>query len=165
MWQFDQNDGFLSCVDCYDRESDGHTQDAVLTGPEFHTLFEVLQKAGLILAPDAGSDDRITELYRVYLQPIACESLLATPIRHHDQTVGSLWFEHNSLSSSWLNEEISFARANASMLALRFSSNQKPISSSVLKKEDTDAAADAAAPTAQTTLTPRKTRPETRTTS
>ena len=161
VWQFDQNDGLLRCVDCYDRESDGHTQDTVLTGPEFHTLFEVLQKAEIILAPDAGSDDRIAELYRVYLQPIGCESLLAVPIRHHDQTVGSLWFEHNRLSRSWLNEEISFARAIASMLALRFSANQKPVSSSVLKKEDTDVAADAAAPKAQTTSTPRKTRPET----
>ena len=147
VWQFDQEGERLRCIDCYDRESDGHTQDTMLTKTEFHHLFDTLQKDEDILAPDAGIDNRIAELYRVYLQPLGCESLLAVPIRHHDQTIGSLWFEHDRLSRNWSNEEISFAFAIANMLALRFSEVQKFIPTSTAQKEDTNAPGDSVVPT------------------
>ena len=143
VWHFDDGGKQLRCIDCYDRESDGHTQDTVLTKADFHLLFDTLQKAEDIRAPEAGKDDRIAELYRVYLQPLGCESLLSVPVRHHDQTVGSLWFEHDRMSRDWSTEEISFARAIANMLALRFSAEQKPISNSAVKNEDTAAFGDA----------------------
>jgi adenylate cyclase len=151
VWQFDQDGGLLRCIDCYDRESDGHTQDTMLPETEFHHLFEVLQKAEDICAPNAGDDNRLAELYRVYLQPQGCESLLAIPVRYHDQTVGSLWLEHDRLSRDWSTEEISFARAIANMLALRFSADQKPISTSEVEKEGIDASGDAAGPATQAT--------------
>lgn len=160
VWQFDKDGGLLRCIDCYDRESGGHTQDTMLTEADFHHLFDTLQKAEDMLSPDAGNDKRIAELYRIYLQPLGCESLLAIPIRHHDQTVGSLWFEHDRLSRNWSTEEISFARAIANMLALRFLADQKPISTSAMKKEDTDASGDAEGPTIETTAVARETRPE-----
>jgi len=145
VWQFDQSGGRLRCVDCYDRESDGHTQDTLLTRTEFQHLFDVLQKDEDVCAPEAGSDNRISELYLSYLQPMGCESLLAVAIRHHGQTVGSLWFEHDRLSRNWSNEEIFFARAIANMLALRFSAGSEPTVASAVDREDLDDAAEAEA--------------------
>ena len=150
VWQFDPDGALLRCIDCYDRESDGHTQDTLLTRNEFHHLFDVLQKAEDVCAPEAGENSRVSELYQAYLQPLGCESLLALPICHHGQTVGSLWFEHDRLSRNWSNGEISFARAVANMLAMRFSADAKPTSTSAVEKEDIDFVADAAARTKKT---------------
>jgi class 3 adenylate cyclase len=136
VWQFDQNGEQLRCIDCYDRESDGHTRDTQLTQTEFHRLFDLLQQADDVCAPNAGQDSRIAELYRLYLQPLGCESLLSVPIRHHDQSVGSLWFEHDRLSRNWSDEEISFARAIANMLALRFSAEQNTSVPPAGKRDD-----------------------------
>jgi class 3 adenylate cyclase/GAF domain-containing protein len=136
VWQFDDDGTLLRCVDCYDRESDGHTRGTLLAKGEFHNLFDLLQKDEDVCAPNAGQDNRITELYRAYLQPLGCESLLSVPIRQHDQTVGLLWFEHDRLSRNWSNEEISFARAIANMLALRFSAEQNRIAPSAGKRDD-----------------------------
>ena len=41
VWQFDASAGVLTCIDCYDRESDDHTRGTVLTGADMHRLFEV----------------------------------------------------------------------------------------------------------------------------
>jgi len=140
VWQFEQDGGRLKCIDCYDRESDGHTQDTMLTRAEFHHLFDVLQKDEDVCAPQAGENSRLSALYHAYLQPMGCESLLAVPICRHDQIVGSLWFEHDRLARNWSNEEISFARAIANMLALRFSADAKPTVTSAVSREDIDAA-------------------------
>lgn len=160
VWHFDDGGKLLRCIDCYDRESNGHTQDTVLKKADFHLLFDMLQKAEDFRAPDAGNDNRLAELYRVYLQPLGCESLLSVPIRHRDQTVGSLWFEHDRLSRSWSAEEISFARAIANMLALRFSEDQKCILTAIAQKEDTDNSGDSAVPTTGAAAAGIKTRPE-----
>jgi adenylate cyclase len=160
VWQFDHDGNQLRCLDSYDRESDGHTQDTLLTEADFHNLFDSLQKAEDILAPEAGNDNRLSELYRVYLQPLGCESLLSVPIRLHDQTVGALWFEHDRLPRNWSTEEISFARAIANMLALRFSADQKQISALTAKKDDTEVLDLSQVPTNQAIAAKREISPE-----
>jgi adenylate cyclase len=160
VWRFDQDGDRLRCIDCYDRESDGHTQDTMLTRTEFHHLFDVLQKAEDVCAPEAGENSRLSELYQAYLQPMGCESLLAVPICRHDQTVGSLWFEHDRLARDWSSEEISFARAIANMLALRFSADSKPTVTSAVSREDIDAAADTAVRIKKASAAVPETRPE-----
>ncbi|MEJ2729503.1 MAG: adenylate/guanylate cyclase domain-containing protein [Deltaproteobacteria bacterium] len=160
VWQFDDDGRLLRCIDCYDRESDGHTRDTILTRAEFHHLFDVLQKTEDVCAPEAVNDNRLSKLYRAYLQPMGCESLLCVPIRHHDQIVGSLWFEHDRLSRDWSNEEISFARAIASMLALRFSAEQNPIVPSLVKEDDIEDSGLTPAPAKETTAAVRETRPQ-----
>ncbi len=160
VWQFDQDGELMRCIDCYDRESDGHTQDTLLTKTEFHYILEILQKAEDICAPNVNDDNRLAELYRVYLQPMGCESLLSVPIRHHEQTLGSLWFEHDRLSRDWSNEEISFARAIANMLALRFSVDQKRISVPTAKRDDSEVLGLAQVPKKQAIAAARETRPE-----
>ncbi|MBW2411279.1 MAG: GAF domain-containing protein, partial [Deltaproteobacteria bacterium] len=125
VWHFDDDINSLRCINCYDLESDGHTRETVLTKLDFPHLFEVLQKGAEIRTTDAGRDDRLSELYPVYMQPLGCESLLVAPVRHRDEIVGSLWFENDRMSGGWSTEEISFANAIANMLALRFSVDQR----------------------------------------
>ena len=146
VWYFDDDGQFLSCIDCYDQESNGHTQGTVLARADFPQLFDLLQNGEDISASDAETDSRLTELYRVYLQPLGCESLLAVPICYHDRTAGALWFEHERLSHGWSPEEISFAHTITNMLALQFSADRKSTPPPAYHQEETDSAEDSAAP-------------------
>ena len=136
LWNFDDGGQFLKCIDSYDRESYGHTKGTVLDRADFPALFDLLQNGEEISAIDAETDTRLAELYRMYLQPLGCESLLAVSIRYHGQTVGALWFEHDRLHRGWSAEEISFAHAIADMLALRLSVDPTCIGAFSQPKED-----------------------------
>jgi hypothetical protein len=146
VWQFDDDVQFLRCIDSYDQESNGHTQGTVLARADFPQLFDILQNGEDISLHDAETDGRLTELYRVYLQPLGCESLLAVPIRYHDRTAGALWFENERLPHGWSTEEVSFAHAIANMLALRFSADRKSTPAPAYHPEEKDSAEDSAAP-------------------
>jgi class 3 adenylate cyclase len=146
VWHFDDDGQFLSCIDCYDQESNGHTRGTVLSRADFPRLFDLLQNGEDISTSDAQTDGRLTELYRVYLQPSGCESFLAVPIRYRDRTAGALWFEHERLPLGWSSQKSSFARAIANMLALRFSADRKSTPAPAYHQEETDSAEDSAAP-------------------
>jgi adenylate cyclase len=101
VWYFDDDGQFLRCIDCYDRESQGHTQETVLDRADFASMFDLLLRGETVSAADAEKEDFLAELYRVYLQPLGCESLLAVPIRYHDWTAGALWLEHERRARDW----------------------------------------------------------------
>ena len=149
LWHFGDGGRFLRCIDSYDRESKGHTRGTVLARADFSPVFDLLQNGEDISASDADSDSRLAELYRLYLQPLGCESFLAVSIRFHDHTLGALWFEHERLTRSWSTEEISFAHDIANMLALRFSADRKLTPASVNQKDETIGAEDSTAPGAR----------------
>lgn len=123
IWRLVENGKALACDDCYDRESVGHTQGTLLEQNDFPQLFESLKKPEEIVVVAAGSDPRTSELQRLYLEPLGCRSLLSVPVSHRGQTTGAIWFEHDGKAGSWDSGDISFARAVASMLALRFSAD------------------------------------------
>jgi len=142
IWHFVDNGRRMTCDDSYDRESEGHTQGTWLEQKDFSQLFKALKNKEEIIAGDAGSDPRTSELYRVYLEPLGCRSLLSVPVIHRDQTIGAVWIEHEGQARSWGSGEISFLRAVAGMLALRFSVRQRhePIQTDI--SGDSDPAID-----------------------
>jgi len=119
VWHFVDDGKQLMCGDCYDRESSGHTQGTLLERDDYPQLFSALQKGEEIVVSHAADDPLLSELYRVYLHPQGCRSLLAVPVTLQRKTAGAIWFEHEGRARAWGPEDISFARAIAGMLALR----------------------------------------------
>jgi class 3 adenylate cyclase len=146
IWHFVDNGRRMTCDDSYDRESEGHTQGNWLEQKDFPQLFKALKNKEEIIAGDAGSDSRTSELYRVYLEPLGCRSLLSVPVIHRDQTIGAVWIEHEDQARSWDSGDISFLRAVAAMLALRFSVSPKhePLTADI--SSDADPVIDLSAP-------------------
>ncbi len=123
LWTRSDGGQVLVCDDCYDRESDGHTQGARLARYELSPVFEVLDQGGELAVLKADDDPTTAELHRVYLYPFGCEALLAVPTIHQGQSVGSIWFEDEKRTIDWSHETLTFARAIASMLALRLTAD------------------------------------------
>jgi class 3 adenylate cyclase len=115
----------LICNQCYDRESDGHTQGAQFARGDVPLLFEVFDRCGELAVLKADSDPRTAELHRLYLHPFGCDALLAVPIVTHDTSIGSVWFEDERRAVDWDPETLTFARAIANMLALRMSPDMR----------------------------------------
>ena len=119
LWRLVDGGEWLVCDNCYDRESDGHTQGSRLARADLPQLFEVIDRGDELMVMQADSDPRTAELHRVYLLPFGCEALLAVPIVNRGTTIGSVWFEDERRAADWSPETCTFARAIASMLALR----------------------------------------------
>jgi class 3 adenylate cyclase len=119
LWRLVDGGEWLVCDHCYDRESDGHTQGSRLARADLPQLFEVVDRGDELRVMQADSDPRTAELHRVYLLPFGCEALLAVPIVNRGTTIGSVWFEDERRAADWSPETRTFARAIASMLALR----------------------------------------------
>ena len=126
VWHFVDDGKQLTCDDCYDRESSGHTQGTVLERDDYPQLFDTLQTGKEIVVSDAADDPLLSELYRVYLNPLGCRSLLAVPVTLHSRTAATIWFEHEGKARGWGSEDISFARAIAGMLSLRLAATGVP---------------------------------------
>jgi hypothetical protein len=123
LWTRTGGGQVLLCDDCYDRESDGHTQGARLMRYDLSPVFEALDQGGEVAVIKADDDPRTAELHRLYLHPFGCEALLAASIMHQGVSVGSIWFEDERRAADWSPESLTFARAIAAMLALRLTAD------------------------------------------
>ena len=142
VWHFVDDGKQLLCDDCYDRESSGHTQGTLLERDDYPQLFDALLKGEEVVISDAADDPLLSDLYRAYLNPLGCRSLLTVPVILHGQTAGTIWFEHEGQARAWGPEDISFARAIAGMLALRLAAVQKPATSLPVPEISADTTVD-----------------------
>lgn len=123
LWTSKNGGKELVCDDCYDRESEGHTQGVHLARDDLSPVFEVLEKGAELAVRKADDHPTTAELHRSYLHPFGCEALLAVPIIHQGTCVGSIWFEDERRAEDWSPETVTFARAIAAMLALRLTAD------------------------------------------
>jgi hypothetical protein len=119
VWGYYQDEKILKCEDSFDRRTNGHTRGTELNLDDYPRLLQDLIKGEDIIIADSADDLRTSKLHRVYLGPLGCAALLAIPVMPGGSLVGTVWFEHEETIRAWKSEEISFARAIASMLALR----------------------------------------------
>jgi class 3 adenylate cyclase len=108
----------LVCLDCYDRDTGGHTHGTRLAREDYPELLAALQSEPLIAAVDAGEDIRLASLNRVYLQPLGCRALLAVPVKAAARALGAVLLEDTSQRTEWPAHTAAFARALANVLAV-----------------------------------------------
>jgi adenylate cyclase len=108
VWQLEGP--VLHCIDCFDRETGGHTSKAELREGECPGLFGALRRGEEIEVDDAAADPRTADAYTLYLQPVGCRSLLSVPVRRRQDLVGALWFEDPDTDRSTRTDSRSIAR-------------------------------------------------------
>jgi class 3 adenylate cyclase len=123
VWGYYEEESQFQCEDSFDRSTKGHTGGTVLKIDNFPRLFEELIKGEEIVINDTAADSLTAKLHEVYLGPLGCTSLLAMPVMPGGMLAGAIWFEHEETIRAWGTEDISFARAIASLLELRLSAS------------------------------------------
>jgi adenylate cyclase len=126
IWRLDADNATLTCLDCFDRDTGGHTQGSRLTRAEHPELFNALEDKTVFRAIDVTADPRLSSLHHHYLGPLGCRSLVGVPIRVADRVAGALWLEDTGRRLEWPEHTLSFAKAVANLLAIS-SARQAPI--------------------------------------
>ncbi len=126
IWRLDTDNGSLTCLDCFDRDTGGHTQGSRLTRAEHPELFTALQDQTVFRAIDVTADPRLSSLHHHYLGPLGCRALISVPVRVADRVTGALWLEDTGRRLEWPEHTLSFAKALANLLAMR-SARHTPI--------------------------------------
>lgn len=133
-WGYDEDQRILTCEDSFDRGTNGHTGGTMLKVDDYPQLLEDLIQGEAVVISDTAADPRTSELYRTYLEPLGCRSLLAVPVMPGGRLAGAVWLEHEETIRKWASEDLSFGRAIASMLALRLSATRAQYTASTTKQ-------------------------------
>ncbi|MGD8251191.1 MAG: adenylate/guanylate cyclase domain-containing protein [Desulfobacterales bacterium] len=121
LWRLEPEMDQLVCVECFDKESRGHSRGATLNRQEYPELFQAATAGETIQLTETGRDPRTKELTRTYLAPLGCVALMAVPVKVRSEMSGAgmIWFEHDDTTRGWSREDLQFARSIAGVLALR----------------------------------------------
>lgn len=150
IWRLVDNGTTLTCDDCYDRESDGHTQGSELAEYHFPQVFQIIRDGEAFAIDDTENDPRTAELFRIYLGPLGCRSLQSLAILHRGEVVGVIWFEDEGGKRTQAAEETAaFGRAIANMLALRLAATH---SKAPFHDHETDRAIERSSRATQTSI-------------
>ena len=123
VWGYYEEENHLQCEDSYDRSTKGHTRGIVLKEDDYAWLFKEFINGEDIVVNETAIDPLTSKLHQLYLEPLGCASLLAIPVRPGGRLAGAIWFENEETQRAWGTEDISFARAIASLLDLRLSAS------------------------------------------
>jgi class 3 adenylate cyclase len=108
----------LICLDCYDRDTGGHTHGTRLPHQDYPELLRALEEEPLLAAVNAEEDLRLASLHRLYLQPLGCRALLAVPVKAGPHLMGAVLLEDAAQRTTWPAHTKAFARALANLLAV-----------------------------------------------
>jgi adenylate cyclase len=126
LWQTDNRCSDISCVDCFDQETKGHTTGAEIRRAECPELLEALFHGDEIAVDDAAEDPRTARLATIYLNAVGCRSLLSVPIANPSGVVGFVWIEDGGTTGRQAVDAKSFARTIAYMMGVRFAPASAP---------------------------------------
>jgi len=117
IWNATATPRAMTCLDCYDRETGGHTHGTRFGWQDYPELFQALESAPYLAAVDPAEDVHLASLQRVYLQPLGCRALLAVPLKAAGRLIGAILLEDTPQRSAWHPHTAAFARALADLLA------------------------------------------------
>lgn len=126
LWQLDDRHGGITCRDCYDQESNGHTTGTDIRRAECPELLDALERGEEIAAADAAEDARTAGLARGYLRAVGSHSLLSIPIRGGAGVVGCIWIEDAGAVGRQGVEAQAFTRTIAYLIGSRFAPASEP---------------------------------------
>lgn len=116
IWHLLPGGQVLRCIDCFDREANGHVTGIELLRAELPALFRHLAAGRAIDAPDAARDPTTAELHRGWMHAFGSRALLSVPVMAGEAAVGAVWLEDVPQDAPAAAD---FARAVANMVALR----------------------------------------------
>jgi class 3 adenylate cyclase len=126
LWQLDPRQGGITCLDCYDQESNGHTAGTDIRRAEGPELLAAIERGEEIVVADAAQDARTAGLARGYLGAVGSRALLSVPIRRGAVVSGCLWIEDAGAAGRQGVEAQSFARTIAHLVGTRFAPASEP---------------------------------------
>ncbi|MBL8699892.1 MAG: GAF domain-containing protein, partial [Alphaproteobacteria bacterium] len=120
LWRVSSDSNAMVLEDCRDRENDGHTAGVELTRTEMPGFFAAAEAGQELEVAEAAKDARTADFHKLYLKRMGSRSVITVPIRSGERWLGLVVVE------DWRADgALSFARAVANMLAVRFAARAR----------------------------------------
>jgi diguanylate cyclase (GGDEF)-like protein/PAS domain S-box-containing protein len=116
VWEFDPDNGCLTCMALYDRATESFERGATLYERDIPRYFEALAGQRLIDADRAQTDPRTRELAEGYLIPLDIRSMLDATLRFEGRLRGVLCAESAGRDRSWTPDEKVFVSSLAELI-------------------------------------------------
>ncbi len=120
IWQFNQYDKNITCLDCYELVTQQHTQGEVIFEKNYPKYFSALQKESIIKANDIKTHPEVREFLDEYFAKYNIVALLDVPFFLEGNFAGVICFEQQHEERIWKNEEIMFTHCLSSVLSLTY---------------------------------------------
>ncbi len=118
IWLYSDDHTELHCVDLYEPATQHHSAGMSLSTSAYPAYFRALEQQRAIVAHDARSDPRTSQLAAAYLEPIGIASLLDAPLWRGNRVVGVMSCEHVGTPRTWTRDEEAFAGSVADQVCL-----------------------------------------------
>lgn len=117
VWQYNAGRSHIDCLDLYEHSSATHGIAASISRSSCPAYFEALRTGAMIVAPDARTDPRTSELTVSYLAPLDIFSILDAPFKVAGEVEGVLCCEQTGHQREWSHDEVTFMVAVAQVLS------------------------------------------------
>lgn len=117
VWFFVEDGRRLRCVAAAGERRPSGESDLFLEAASYPAYFEALRKGRMVVADDAMTDRRTSELVQDYLEPHHIVSMLDAAVRVRGEVVGAVCHEHTGDRRAWQPDETAFACALADQIA------------------------------------------------
>ena len=118
IWLFEDRGAALRCACLYHRSTDSHEAGGELALAGLPRYRLALEEHRGIVAHEARTDPRTSELTVGYLVPQGIFSMLDAPLFQHGEVVGVVCHEHVGSPRQWTEAEVAFAESVADLVAL-----------------------------------------------
>jgi PAS domain S-box-containing protein len=118
VWLLAKDKKELILIDAYDRTRSIHMREGLLYLKDYPNFYSALCTGRVIVAPDAGSDQRTKELATQLLQPQVIRSMIVAGVWVRGEIAGAIYLESLDAQRRWYADEIAFAGAVADQASL-----------------------------------------------
>lgn len=122
IWRYVQAEGYIECLDLYEKVYERHSQGTLLYQKDFPSYFKALEEGVVIDADNAHTNFYTREFSEVYLTPLQIYSMLDVPFYVEGTLSGVICFEHQFYFRKWKPEEIMFTTSVCAVLSVSYQS-------------------------------------------
>lgn len=135
IWLYEGPDTIV-CRELLEAESQSWSRGTSLARSAAPAYFEAIAEQNIVAVSDVHTDLRVRELVPGYLEPLAIESMLDTPIWAFGHSLGVLCHEHRGPPRTWSEDDVAFACAMADLVALAIESDRRIKSEQSLRESE-----------------------------
>ncbi|RWZ51292.1 GGDEF domain-containing protein [Halobacillus fulvus] len=117
IWLFNKDETALVCQTLFDKLTNRFQQARDLQKDTFPAYFKALQRDRSIVVDDTESDDRVSELKKIYLDIESIQSMMDIPIIRGGDMIGVLCCEQVGRTRVWSLDEEVFAASIGDIVA------------------------------------------------
>lgn len=118
VWLYSYDQRMIRCVELFEAGTVEHDDGLELSRDDFPLYFQALDEEHHLPVADVAEDPRTKDLAASHLLPLGIESLLVTPIRVGQRTLGVFVNAQRGSSREWQFDERNFAAAVGDAVAL-----------------------------------------------